>query len=96
MPWAIVLVGTPDGGHSVRIHQPWCGHYLAAYDPDAMAGLGEAVFTPEASDALRFDSIDAAKACWFQQSTVLPTRAVAGRPIENRPLAVCDISIDEI
>lgn len=94
--WAIRLVGVPDEGYSCRIVNPWEGYYLLSYDPDGRSGLGEAVFTQFDHEALRFPSFDEAKACWYQQSTVLPRRAVRGVDGENRPLAVCDVSIDPI
>lgn len=97
MAWGIKLVGTPDSGYSCRIVNPWEGGWLAAYDADARAGLGEAVFSPDTANAMRFDTFGDARECWFAQSTVMPTQGGPdGKPFENRPLAVCDISIDEL
>jgi hypothetical protein len=76
----------------VRIENPWVGYWLAAYDPDAHDGLGDATFDPDVDHALRFGSFDEAKAFWYQQSTVKPQ--LDGR--ENRPLTICSISIDEV
>lgn len=94
--WTIRLVGVPDRGYACRIKNPWEGFYLAEYDADARAGLGEAIFTGGQEDALTFSSFDEAKAYWFRQSTVLPMRVIGGLEVENRPLAVCDVSIDPL
>lgn len=94
--WTIRLVGVPDAGYSCRIVNPWEGFYLQRYDPDGREGLGEAVFTGGVEDALTFPSFDEAKAFWFAQSTVLPSRAINGAEVENRPLAVCDVAIDTV
>lgn len=93
MAFAIRLTTVADEHLTfVRLRNPWSDHWLCAYDPDAHDGFGEATFHPDASEALRFDSFDAAKECWSQQSTVRPE--LAGR--ENRPLTICSIVIDEI
>lgn len=93
MPFSIKLVDVLDGGPTwVRLQNPWAGYWLAAYDPDAHEGLGDATFVPEPEGALWFGSFDEAKAFWFQQSSVMPVRD--GR--EWRPLTICSISIDEV
>lgn len=94
--WAIRLAGVPDAGYDCRIVNPWTGHYLKSYDPDAREGIGEAVFTGGPEDAITFGSFDDAKAYWYRQSTVMPMRAFRGVDRENRPLAVCDVTIDPL
>lgn len=95
MPFAIRLVDVIDDGRVqqfVKIRNPWHGYWLHAYDPDAHEGFGDATFAADVDGALRFDTFDDARACWNQQSSVLPERD--GR--ENRPLTLCSISIDEV
>lgn len=95
--WAIKLIGVPDLGTDISITNPWEGFWLSFYDPNAFEGLGKARFSAKESDALTFETFQDAKDCWFQQSTVLPIRvSVDGREFENRPLACCDVAIDEI
>lgn len=95
--FVITLVDVPDLGYSCRIKNPWHGYYLRSYDPDARAGLGEAEFTDQLVDALRFPSFDAARECWYQQSTVMETRVMDdGVERENRPLAVVSIDISQV
>lgn len=96
MAWAIRLVTPPEGMSWVRLRNPWHGYWLSQYDADAHEGLGDATFDPDPARALRFGSFDEAKACWWQQSTVLPTRMDGGIEHDNRPLASCSVSIDEI
>lgn len=95
-PWVIRLTEIPDGGYDIRIVAPFYGYYLAAYDPDAKEGLGEATFTADVEAALRFPTFDEARDCWYQQSTVLPTRASARGEYENRPLAFCSVDISQV
>jgi hypothetical protein len=91
--FAIRLTDVLDGQVTwIRIQNPWPGYWLAAYDPDARDGIGEALFVPDENAALRFESFDEAKAFWYQQSTVMPERE--GR--ENRPLTICSIDIAEV
>lgn len=95
MPFAIKLVDVIDDGtvpQWIRIRNPWSGYWLHAFDPDAHEGFGEAKFVEDQDGALLFDSIDAAKECWNQQSTVLPERD--GR--ENRPLTICSIAVEDV
>lgn len=93
MPFAIKLTDVADQQVSfVRLQNPWCGMWLQAYDPDAHDGFGDALFGPEVELALWFDSFDAAKACWGQQSTVRPL--LDGAP--NRPLTIVSISVEEV
>lgn len=94
--WAVRLAGVPDAGYDCRIVNPWTGHYLMSYDPDAREGIGEAVLTGGTEDAMTFDSFDEAKAYIWRQSTVMPTHFRSGVEVENRPLAVCDFTIDPI
>lgn len=96
MPFAIKLTDVADDVSQpvsfVRLRNPWPGNCLQIYDPDAHAGFGEATFGPEPELAIPFASFDDAKACWWQQSSVLPVRE--GR--ENRPLTICSIEIAEV
>lgn len=107
--WGVRLVSTRDP-YAMRLVSPFAGHWLASYDPDAKAGLGEAVFTDDPAQAITFPSFDAAKAYWMGQSTEMPTVsngqgfggafgmrngvAPAGE-VENRPLAMAtNVAID--
>jgi hypothetical protein len=65
------------------------GKYLAAYDPDRRGGLGEVTWTDDRAQAMVFDDLSAAMACWQQPSTVLPLRDDS-RP--NRPLTAYSVT----
>lgn len=91
--FAVRLTGLLDGRQQwVRLVEPWTGHWLAAYDPDARDGLGEATFTADVADALTFGSFDEAKACWFQRSSLRPMMDGS----EYRPLTFCSIEVVEL
>lgn len=102
--WAIRLTAVPDGGYRLRMTRPFLGHFLQSYDCDAHEGLGAAVWTADAAQALTFGSFDEARACWWAQSSVVPTVGGlipgAERPVpsvvENRPLSICSVSIDPL
>lgn len=66
------------------------GEYLAAFDPEAFGGRGEATFTRDLEHAKVFP--DLATAWWFigQRPTSRPTRA-DGKP--NRPLMAFTLQI---
>lgn len=93
MTVGIRLSDIPAGGYSVHTVNPWPGWWLAAYDPDARQGLGEATFTDDPAEAMQFEDFDAAKACWWQQSSLVPFVEDGG---ENRPLTPLSIIVDNI
>jgi hypothetical protein len=59
------------------------GEYLAAFDPEAGDGWGDATFTPEMAQALRFPDFPAAYTFLGTRPTTRPVRP-DGKP--NRPL----------
>lgn len=59
------------------------GQYVKSYDPDAFAGCGDAQFTDNVEEAMKFHDKAAALVFAFQQPKSRPTRA-DGHP--NRPL----------
>lgn len=62
--------------------------FLAAFDVDAMDGIGSARLTGDIQQALRFPDHSAVIDAWMRQSTVRPLRA-DGKP--NRPLTAYTI-----
>lgn len=81
------LRGTVDDG------RPPQGQWLSFYDPDAHEGRGEAAGTWDAGEALAFEGIAAAMACWRQQSRARPLRA-DGKP--NKPLTAFSVCIERL
>lgn len=69
------------------------GNYLETFDADAFDGGGDATFTGDPAKAMRFESFEAASACWKQQSKVRPLRS-DGEP--NRPLTAFCVTIEEL
>jgi len=59
------------------------GQYLAAFDPEAHDGGGEATFTAHLADAFHFPTVAAAYQCYGTVPRARPLRA-DGKP--NRPL----------
>jgi hypothetical protein len=59
------------------------GRYLAAYDPDGMAGFGLMRTTQDPERAIHFHSVEVALETWNKASRVRPFRD-DGRP--NKPL----------
>lgn len=87
----------PDGPAWIRMRAcPLAGQWLMFYDPDARQGIGEAEFTSDVEDALRFPDFAAAEAFWSQQSTVAPVTALDGEQRENRPLQCVSITVAEL
>jgi hypothetical protein len=72
----------PDGRH-----QP--GTFLAAFDPDARDGYGEARWTGDPRKALVFGSVQEAARVW---RTVSPSRPVRGDGRPNRPLTAYSVT----
>lgn len=92
----IRFVSLAEGQTWLRIRGcPMVGQWLMSYDPDAFEGLGEARFTSDLEDALRFDTFADADAFWRQQSTVAPTTAnnPSHETRENRPLMVVSVEV---
>jgi len=67
------------------------GKYLEWSDPDADGGNGAERWTGDVSKAMRFDTFEAAHACWTAQSKKFPTRP-DGRP--NRPMTAYSVAIE--
>lgn len=87
----------PDGPTWIRMRScPLVGQWLSFYDPDAREGIGEAGWTSDIEDALRFADFAAAESFWSQQSTVAPITAMDGVERENRPLQVISITVDTL
>jgi hypothetical protein len=86
-----------DGQTWLRIKGcPLVGQWLMRFDPDAHGGLGEAEFTWDEEDALRFDSFEAADALWRSPSANDPRmiRELTDAPVEpNRPLMVVSVEV---
>jgi hypothetical protein len=64
--------------------------YLKAFDPEAHAGLGEARFTDNKAEALRFKDAPAAFSCWTLVPKSRPERS-DGKP--NKPLTAYTIEV---
>jgi hypothetical protein len=71
------------------------GEWLSFFDVDAgdayRSGLADC--SPDPARALRFPTIEAATACWQQQSTRIPLR-LDGLP--NRPLTAFTVEIKRL
>lgn len=74
MTVGIQFVGQVDGQCWIRVRGglPLVGHWLAEYEPDALEGVGQCRFTENPAEAMRFDDVAAATACWEQQSSIEP------------------------
>lgn len=89
MPKLIVCVGLAHTGPRAMAD---VGKYLLWFDPDAHGGLGEARWTSDRAEALRFADMGAALDCWKRQSRVKPIRA-DGAP--NRPMTAYSITFED-
>lgn len=93
----IQFVALAEGQTWIRIRGcPIVGQWLMSYDPDANGGLGEARFTSDVEDAMRFDDFAAAEACWQQPSKHDPRmiREHTDEPVEpNRPLMAVSVNV---
>ena len=69
------------------------GDYLEWSDPDANRGLGDDRWTADLAKAKRFDSFEAATACWKAQSTKRPFRP-DGKP--NRPMTAYSVTFEKV
>jgi hypothetical protein len=69
------------------------GDYLVAFDPEARGGRGEALFSPDISEAMRFVDGMAAMTAWKMQSRTRPLRP-DGKP--NRPLTAYTVEAIEV
>jgi hypothetical protein len=68
------------------------GQFLKSFDADANDGFGDAVWTDNKAEALRFADMSEAFACWKRQSIVRPLRG-DGHP--NRPLTAFSITLED-
>jgi hypothetical protein len=68
------------------------GTYLKSFDVDAHDGRGEAAFTDDLREAMKFSSAEDALSAWKTQSKVRPRRE-DGQP--NRPLTAFTIAVTE-
>jgi hypothetical protein len=66
------------------------GQYLAAYDPEAHDGMGEAEWTTNPDLAMRFPNQVAALECWRTVPASRPLRP-DGKP--NRPLCAFTVEV---
>jgi hypothetical protein len=73
-------------------HEPIAGPpcYLKTYDVEARDGRGVSVFTTDKRDAMRFDSLRDALACWKQSPKCRPWRNDGKH---NRPLTAYTVEI---
>jgi len=69
------------------------GQYLRSYDPEAHDGQGNAVWTADLAEALRFDSKPDLMRCWQQVPRSRPRRP-DGRP--NKPLTAFSVSCEPV
>jgi hypothetical protein len=69
------------------------GEYLAAFDPEAGDGWGDATFTRDVTKALRFPDLSAAYHFYGTRPARRPTRP-DGRP--NRPLTAFTMQFDRV
>lgn len=67
--------------------------WVKSYDPDAFDGRGDAAFTSDPDEALRFEHAGEALEFWKQTSVVRPVRP-DGRP--NRPLTAFTVGVQQI
>lgn len=99
----IQFVALAEGQTWIRIRGcPLVGQWLMSFDPDANGGLGEARFTSDLEDAMRFDDFAAAEACWRQPSVKDP-RMIRERDDDgvvevepNRPLMAVSINVADL
>jgi hypothetical protein len=77
MKTVIIAYGPVSGSYQID------GEYVKSYSPDAHDGRGDATFTNDLAEALKFDDIIAALRFVNQQPVSRPLR-MDGRP--NRPL----------
>ena len=82
----IISLGPADGVNDGSV-----GLYLAEYDANGRSGHGRIRWTANRADALKFEDLSQAIACWKQQSTTRPIRP-DGEP--NRPLTAYSISFE--
>lgn len=84
---SVLALTDPQGSHIIYA----VGHgYLKAYDPEAHDGRGEAIFTGDPGEALRFEP-GMAFVCWTLIPKSRPLRP-DGRP--NKPLTAFSVSIE--
>lgn len=72
---------------------PERGDYLEWSDPNARRGFGDDRWTDDIAKAQKFESFEAAAACWNAQSTKRPFRD-DGKP--NKPLTAYSITIEPV
>jgi len=94
----VVLVNQGLAGYALtdQPQRAMIGCYLAAYDPEAHDGLGEAEWTPNPALAKRFPDAAAALECWKQVPKSRPTRGYGSDPdAPNRPLTAFTVEVRE-
>jgi hypothetical protein len=74
-------------------HEAVVDQWLKAFDAEAFDGGGDAEFTDDPKEALRFKDLADAMATWKTQSRRRPLRA-DGRP--NRPLTEFSVTFDTV
>ena len=79
----------PGIAHHPSVGSP-AGLFLKAYDPEAYDGRGQADWTDNLDDAMRFDTSGEAWMLWRKVPFTRPRRP-DGRP--NRPLAAFSIEV---
>lgn len=82
----VAMATTPD---QERVLDQW----LKTFDVEAFDGRGDAEFTDDPTQALRFKDLAAAIAAWKTQSRRRPRRE-DGKP--NRPLTAFSITFDTV
>jgi hypothetical protein len=70
---------------------PTVGCWLKSYDPEAHDGRGEAIWTADKDQAMKFESQAIAMQLWLVVPRARPVRA-DGRP--NKPLTAFSVTIE--
>lgn len=85
----IQIVGLADGRQTGA-----SGQYVVSFDADANGGYGDAVLTPQLSDAKRFPSGASAFDYWRTQASAPNATRPDGQP--NRPLTAFTVKISRL
>lgn len=67
------------------------GRFLKSYDPEANKGMGRDEWTPDPTEAMRFESAVDAHRLWTAVPKSHPVRKWDGKP--NRPLTAYSVTI---
>lgn len=68
------------------------GQYLKSYDAEANDGQGDARWTRNPAEAMTFQDVSAAYACWAKVPRRRPVRDYDGEP--NRPLTAFTVTFE--